>query len=56
LWSAKISSCELSLLQHGAHRAIEHKDALAEQLAQAKATLDKVIHAYKIVPWRAGET
>src|SRR5215472_2921056 len=42
--AAKICSGEFRLLQHGAHGAIEHEDALPKQFAEGQALLDQVLH------------
>ena len=49
--AAEILRRQVLLLQHGAHRAIQDEDALAEQFAKGQALLDKVSHVFRIIPW-----
>ncbi len=50
--AAEIRGGEVLLLQHGAHRAIQHEDALAEKFAKGEALLNQVLHvANSIFSW-----
>jgi len=42
--SAKIRRRQVALLQHGAHRAIQHENALREQLSQSLGRFVQVTH------------
>ncbi len=44
LRAAKIFSREIGLLQHGAHCAIQHQDALAQKLSKGQALLNQIPH------------
>ena len=50
---AEIRGREIHLLQHGAHRAIQDEDALAEEFAKGQALLDQIFHRLRIIPWQA---
>ena len=47
---AEIGRRKVGLLQHGAHRAIQDEDALAEKFAEGQALLDQVSHVFRIIP------
>ncbi len=48
----EIRGGQILLLQHGAHRAIQHEDALAEKFAKGEALLNQVLHvANSIFSW-----
>ena len=50
--AAEIRGGQVLLLQHGAHRAIQHEDALAENFAKSEALLNQVLHiANSIFSW-----
>ncbi len=49
----KSAAVRSGLLQHGAHRAIQDKDALTEKFAKGQALLYQVSHVFGIIPWEA---
>ena len=42
--ASEVRSGQVLLLQHGAHRAIQHEDALTEKFAKGEALLNQVLH------------
>ncbi len=47
LRAAKIFGSEIGLLQHGAHCAIQHQDALAQKLSKGQALLNEIPHMFR---------